>query len=71
MCGVNRVGEDGMQLVYTGDTMAIDFKGTIIDKVPDGQQGVVIVELDGDKLQSFRSKFPTWRDADTFTIDIQ
>lgn len=71
VCGVNRVGEDGMQLVYTGDTMAIDFKGTIIDKVPDGQQGVVIVELDGDKLQSFRSKFPTWRDADTFTIDIQ
>lgn len=69
VCGVNRVGEDGMNLQYTGDTMAIDFKGTIIDKAPDGQQSVVVLELDGDKLQSFRTKFPTWRDADNFTIE--
>lgn len=68
VCGVNRVGEDGMSLVYIGDTMAIDFKGSTLDKVPDGVQGHVIVELDGDKLQSFRTKFPTWRDADVFTI---
>lgn len=70
VCGVNRVGEDGMKLVYTGDTMAIDFKGSVMDKVPDGEQGVVVVELDGDKLQSFRTKFPTWRDADAFTLNI-
>lgn len=69
VCGVNRVGEDGMKLIYTGDTMAIDFKGGIINKVPDGEQGVVVVELDGEKLQSFRTKFPTWRDADRFTIE--
>lgn len=69
VCGVNRVGEDGMSLVYTGDTMAIDFKGAVVAKVPDGEQGVAIVELDGEKLQSFRSKFPTWRDADNFTIE--
>jgi predicted amidohydrolase len=68
VCGVNRVGEDGMSLAYIGDTMAIDFKGSTLDKVPDGEQGYVIVELDGDKLQSFRTKFPTWRDADAFTI---
>ena len=68
VCVVNRVGEDGMSLAYIGDTMAIDFKGSTLDKVPDGEQGHVIVELDGDKLQSFRTKFPTWRDADAFTI---
>ena len=68
VCGVNRVGEDGMSLAYIGDTMVVDFKGTTLDKVPDGEQGHVVVELDGDKLQSFRTKFPTWRDADTFTI---
>lgn len=68
VCGVNRVGEDGMSLAYIGDTMAIDFKGSTLDKVPDGEQGHVVVELDGDKLQSFRTKFPTWRDADAFTI---
>ena len=69
VCGVNRVGEDGMKLVYTGDTMAIDFKGATVAQVPDGEQGCVVVELDGDKLQSFRTKFPTWRDADNFTIE--
>ncbi len=69
VCGVNRVGEDGMKLIYTGDTMAIDFKGSIMAKVADGEQGVAIAELDGDKLQSFRTKFPTWRDADRFTIE--
>ena len=68
VCGVNRVGEDGMSLAYIGDTMAIDFKGSTLDKVPDGEQGHVVVEFDGDKLQSFRTKFPTWRDADIFTI---
>ena len=68
VCGVNRVGEDGMTLAYIGDTMAIDFKGSTLDKVPDGEQGHVVVEFDGDKLQSFRTKFPTWRDADIFTI---
>lgn len=69
VCGVNRVGEDGMSLVYNGDTMAIDFKGSIIAKVNDGEEGVAVVELDGEKLQSFRHKFPTWRDADCFTIE--
>ena len=69
VCGVNRVGQDGMNLQYVGDTMAIDFKGTVIDKAPDGEPSCIVVELDGDKLQSFRSKFPTWRDADNFTIE--
>lgn len=69
VCGVNRVGEDGMSLLYNGDTMAIDFKGSIIAKVNDGEEGVAVVELDGEKLQSFRHKFPTWRDADCFTIE--
>ena len=68
VCGVNRVGEDGMSLTYIGDTMVVDFKGSTLDKVPDGEQGHLVVELDGDKLQSFRTKFPTWRDADAFTI---
>lgn len=69
VCGVNRVGKDGLNLDYIGDTMAIDFKGSVVAKVPDGEQGVAIVELDGDKLQSFRTKFPTWRDADNFTLE--
>lgn len=68
VCGVNRVGEDGMKLQYIGDSMAIDFKGTTLSQLSDGEQGTILVELDGDKLQSFRTKFPTWRDADSFTI---
>ena len=63
------ISEDGMKLVYTGDTMAIDFKGATVAQVPDGEQGCVVVELDSDKLQSFRTKFPTWRDDDEFRIE--
>ena len=70
VCGVNRVGVDGAGLTYTGDTMAIDFKGAVVADLPQGEQGVAVVDLDGDKLQSFRTKFPTWRDADSFHINI-
>lgn len=70
VCGVNRVGTDGAGLVYTGDTMAIDFKGAVVADVPQGEQGVAVIDLDGDKLQSFRTKFPTWRDADSFHINL-
>ncbi len=70
VCGVNRVGCDNMGLVYNGDTMAIDFKGNTLAKAPDGEEAVVVVELDKLALQSFREKFPVWRDADTFTIDL-
>lgn len=69
VCGVNRVGRDKMGLVYNGDTMAIDFKGNTMAKAPDGEEAVVLAELDKPSLQSFRTKFPVWRDADTFTID--
>ncbi len=69
-CGVNRVGEDGVGLVYSGDTMAIDFKGATIATVPQGEVGVTVAEFDYDKLQSFRTKFPVWRDADNFSIEL-
>ncbi len=70
VCGVNRVGTDGMNLPYVGDTMLIDYKGQVVDKVADNTQGTLIATLDGEKLHSFRTKFPAWRDADTFTIEI-
>ena len=70
VCGVNRVGVDGAGLTYSGDTMAIDFKGAVVADLPQGEQGAAVIDLDGDKLQSFRTKFPTWRDADSFHINI-
>lgn len=70
VCGVNRVGCDNMGLVYDGDTMAIDFKGNAMAKAPDGEESVVVVELDKLPLLSFREKFPVWRDADSFAIDF-
>lgn len=70
VCGVNRVGCDNMGLVYSGDTMAIDFKGNTLAKAPDGEEAVVTMELDRQSLLSFRKKFPVWRDADAFTIDL-
>lgn len=68
VCGVNRVGTDGNNLVYVGDTMAVDYKGMLVGQAADGKQDALIVELDGNKLHSFWEKFPVWRDADSFVI---
>lgn len=68
VCGVNRVGTDNAGLVYIGNTMAVDYKGLSMGMVPDGEHGTLIIEADGDKLRSFRTKFPVWRDADHFSI---
>lgn len=68
VCGVNRVGVDGMGLIYTGDTMVVDYKGSVTAHAENDKEGIVYAELDGDKLQSFRIKFPVWKDGDSFTI---
>jgi predicted amidohydrolase len=65
--GVNRVGEDGNQNAYTGDSAVIDFKGDILFR----QADVEIVHqqtLSLDDLRAFRERFPAHLDADAFAI---
>jgi len=67
--GVNRVGNDGMGLHYSGNSAVIDFKGNPIFY----QKDTEVVHnhvLSLQELSDFRNKFPAYLDADEFTIEL-
>lgn len=66
--GVNRVGKDGLGLNYTGDSLAVNFKGEVlVDKAP-STAFIETTTLDLDALNQFKNQFPAWRDADEFEL---
>jgi omega-amidase len=65
--GVNRVGEDGMGLNYSGNTTIIDFKGNHLFYQQDTEI-VTTQMLCMSDLMDFRTKFPAFLDADAFEI---
>jgi predicted amidohydrolase len=66
--GVNRTGTDGQGISYRGDSMVIDFKGRVLVNLADETECLYTLELDHDKLATFRQKFPVFLDADDFII---
>ena len=67
--GVNRVGVDGNNLGYAGDSAAIDFLGEALVDLG-AQPQVVTVTLDAAALVAHRERFPAQLDADAFTLGI-
>jgi predicted amidohydrolase len=65
--GVNRTGDDGNKIHYTGESMAIDPMGEILYHKKD-EDDVFTVTLDRSHLEKVREKFPFWKDADSFKI---
>ena len=68
VCGVNRIGTDGIGVQHQGDSILIDFKGNPIVETEQNQTSVVTGTIRKDALEDFRRKFPAWRDADRFEI---
>lgn len=66
--GVNRIGVDGMNLPYSGDSLAVDFKGELLVDEPVNEPFVKTVSLDLTALQTFKQQFPAWMDADEFQL---
>jgi omega-amidase len=65
--GVNRVGTDGNQLNYAGDSAALDPTGeALADLGPQPQS--VTVKLSAEVLRAHRERFPAQLDADQFTL---
>jgi len=62
--GVNRVGRDGMDLVYSGDSMLIDPMGNVSARVDSGVEKLLKVNIDINKLSKFRTNFPVLKDID-------
>jgi omega-amidase len=67
--GLNRVGVDGNELAYAGDSAVIDPLGEALVELG-GQEQVVIVTLDPVALRAHRERFPAWMDADEFNLSV-
>jgi omega-amidase len=65
--GVNRVGSDGNNIYYSGNTLIIDPLGQVLYHMAD-EEDIFTATLQKEKLEEVRTKFPFWRDADSFNI---
>ncbi len=65
--GVNRVGSDGNNIYYSGNSLIIDPLGQVLYHMAD-EEDVFTITLQKEMLEETRSKFPFWKDADSFNI---
>ncbi|WP_456443623.1 amidohydrolase [Caldithrix abyssi] len=65
--GVNRTGADGLGIKYSGDSLAVDPVGNILEDLKDKEK-MATCQLSRAQLDQFRQKFPSWKDADRFEI---
>ncbi|MEN2284269.1 amidohydrolase [Algoriphagus sp. SE2] len=68
VAGVNRVGKDGNGIDYLGHSGVFDFKGIELSQTEKEVEKTEIFQLEAAVLESYRQKFPAWRDADAFKI---
>ena len=66
--GVNRVGIDGNEVEYSGNSRVFDFTGLRMDKFKPNEIQVQELDFNITKLKDFRKKFPAGTDSDKFKI---
>ena len=68
--GLNRIGTDGNDISYSGDSMLIDPWGNIIDQFQEHKEIVKVLSIGYKLLNEIEEKFPAYRDADQFGISL-
>jgi predicted amidohydrolase len=68
--GSNRLGTDGKNIKYCGDSVLINPRGEIISSDEPGKEVCITGEISMEELSGFRKKFPVFNDSDNFTINI-
>lgn len=66
--GCNRVGLDGNENSYNGDSLIVDYLGQPLAALAAAEAGVLYGSADLLALMAFRQKFPAQLDADSFSI---
>lgn len=66
--GVNRVGEDGNGIPYSGDSAVYNYKGEVVGASEPYEETVKLVSISYSELMAFRRAFPAGLDADRFDI---
>jgi omega-amidase len=65
--GVNRVGDDGNNIHYSGESMVVDPLGEVLYTKKE-EEDIFTITLNKLQLDSIRTKLPFWKDADHFKI---
>ncbi|MGK3142834.1 amidohydrolase [Pantoea sp. C2G6] len=68
VAGCNRVGSDGNQHHYSGDSQIISPQGEILAAAEPHQRARLEAELSLEALQAYRERFPAWQDGDRFSL---
>ena len=71
VAGINRIGNDGNGVWHSGDSMAVDPRGTVFYAADEGKEAVETVTFSANDLQMFRDSFTLGRDWDDFTINLK
>ena len=66
--GANRIGEDGMGIPCSGNSVIIDPKGETLSNIPENENYTETKTLSLDELNKFRAIFPVTKDGDAFEI---
>jgi omega-amidase len=67
--GVNRTGDDGNNIHYSGNSMVVDAMGEVLYE-KEHAEDIHTITLSKEKLQDIRNKLPFLKDADDFSIMI-
>lgn len=68
--GVNRVGQDGNGIEYNGHSSFVSPKGENMFTSEESEV-VKTIELNANSLQAFRDRFPSFLDADEFSVEFE
>lgn len=66
--GLNRIGEDGKKIYYSGNSSIFDPKGDLMF-YSENTECIYTITLSKDKLSQYREGFPAYKDADKFNIN--
>ncbi len=66
--GLNRIGKDGNDYNYAGESLIINPRGEIINQPKANEESIETIALDKVYLDDFRKAFPVGNDADDFKI---
>lgn len=69
--GVNRVGVDGVNSVYSGHSGAYDVLGQQMTSFIPEQEKIELITLEKRHITAYRNKFKFLNDKDTFTLKVE
>jgi omega-amidase len=68
VCGVNRIGSDGLGIKYNGHSVLLDYNAQTLVSFTENESGIGHYELNKQALEDYRAKFAVWNDADPFQL---